>query len=276
MLGIPVAKQLAAAGFELTALVRNPETAKGKLPAGTKLVQGDLRNPESVDQLLAGQDALYINLAVQQTEKKSDWHAEGEGISTLVESAKKNLTRRIVLLSSLVQRYEGMNNFHWWAFQLKTKAIEAIKGSGIPYTIFYPSTFMESFLGKYKQGKRILMAGVSEFPMYYIAGEDYGKQVARALQLPDEKMEFVVQGLEPLTQEGATAIFLKHYTKEKLSQSSLPLGVLKFIGNFVSSANYGAHIIEAMTKYPEKFESEDTWRILGTPVVTLKEFAESA
>lgn len=274
MLGKPVAKQLLAAGFAVRALVRDPEKARKGLP-GIELIQGDLKNVSDIENLVAGQDAVYVSLSVTQDEREKGWHAETDGMRNLLAAVKKNSIQRILLLSSLVQRYQGMNNFNWWVFSVKDESIALVKSSGIPYTVFYPSTFMESFLGKYKQGKRILLAGVSKYPMYFIAAEDYGRQVAHSLTI-DGNQEYVIQGQDPLTQEQAADIFLANYKKEKLILSKLPLGMLKFFGLFSGTANYGAHIVEALNSYPEKFESEETWRKLGKPTITMKQFSEKA
>ena len=92
----------------------------------------------------------------------------------------------------------------------------------------------------------------------------------------DGNQEYVIQGPDPLTQEQAAAIFLANYKKEKLTLSKLPLGLLKFFGLFSGTANYGAHIVEALNLYPEKFESDDVWRKLGKPTITMKQFSETA
>jgi len=160
-------------------------------------------------------------------------------------------------------------------FDLKNEAVSLVRNSGIPYTIFYPSTFMENFMSTYRAGNRVLLAGKSEHKMYFISGEDYGRQVARSFQvLKTENKEYVVQGLEGFTADEAAEEFRKHHTSEKLTISKAPLGLLKLLGTFSQKINYGAHIIEALNKYPEKFESEKTWEELGKPVVTLKAFAK--
>lgn len=276
MLGRPIASHLSSHGFNVSAFVRNKEKSKSLLPSAVTLVQGDLKNQNDVDHLLQGQDAVYINLSVAQDEKESAWHAESDGVKIILDSAKKNKIQRILLIASLVQRYQGMNNFKWWVFDLKEQTIALVKQSGIPYTIFYPSTFMESFLGKYKQGRRILMSGKSQFPMYYISGDDYAKQVKRSLELESaQNKEYVIQGPEPLLADEAAEIFVQNYKKEKLTISYAPFGLLKLLANFSATLKYGTHIIEAINCYPEKFEAEVAWQELGKPTTTLKQFAES-
>jgi hypothetical protein len=110
--------------------------------------------------------------------------------------------------------------------------------------------------------------------MYYIAGEDFGKQVAKAFQLYTGKtQEYTIQGPEAYTADQAARIFIDNYTKEKLSISKAPLGLLKFFGKFSQQIGYGAHIVEALNNYPEKFVSERTWQELGVPQTRLKTFA---
>lgn len=274
MLGKPVAKQLLKAGFAVRALVRDPKKATKELP-GIELIQGDLKNVSDIENLVTGQDAVYVSLSVTQDEREKDWHAETDGMRNILAAVKKNSIRRILLLSSLVQRYQGINNFNWWVFTVKDESIALVKSSGIPYTVFYPSTFMESFLGKYKQGNRILLAGESKYPMYFIAAEDYGRQVAQSLRI-EGNQEYVIQGPEPLTQDQAADIFIPNYKKERLTVSKAPLSLLKFLGMFSATINYGAHIVEALNCYPEKFESGETWGKLGKPTITMKHFSETA
>jgi hypothetical protein len=47
------------------------------------------------------------------------------------------------------------------------------------------------------------------------------------------------------------------------------------MGLFNQKFNYGYYIVEALNKYPEKFEAQQTWDELGKPTISLKEFAES-
>jgi hypothetical protein len=133
---------------------------------------------------------------------------------------------------------------------------------------------MESLSGMYKQGKMLMLSGKSSYPMYFISAMDYGNQVARSFRiLNNENKEYVIQGKESFTADDAVRIFKTNYRKEKLFISKAPLGMLKFFGNFNTKMNYGAHIIEALNNYPEKFEAEATWKELGEPEMTIKRYA---
>jgi len=274
MLGKPVALELLRAGFPVTLLARDVEKMQKLFPK-IAIVKGDVFDITSLETAMAGQEIVYLNLSVAQSSKKSEPQPEREGINNIIEAAKKTNVKRIVYLSSLIKNYEGMNGFSWWAFQIKHAAVNAIKKSGLNYSIFYPSTFMECLDKQMLQGTRIMLAGKSEAPMWFIAGKDYGVQVAWAMKKADNNnQEYVIQGLEPFTSDEASKIFIEN-AKSKIKIMRAPLAPLKYLGIFNQRMNYAYHICEALNKYPEKFESENTWNDLGKPSTTLAEYIAS-
>ncbi|MFM8913823.1 MAG: SDR family oxidoreductase, partial [Flammeovirgaceae bacterium] len=173
MLGQPVTQAFIRAGFEVSVLVRNPDKATAMFSADVRIIKGDIKDTTSLKEILTGQEALYLNLSVEQSSGIKDFQAERDGLKNILQVAKTTNISRIGYLSSLVQFYKGTN---WWVFDIKNEAVQNIKKSGLMYSIFYPSTFMESFdKGAYRQGNSINLAGTSKYPMYLISGADYGK-----------------------------------------------------------------------------------------------------
>jgi len=274
MLGKPVALELIRAGFQLTLLARDIEKMEKLFPK-IPIVKGDVFDISSLEEAMKGQEIVYLNLSVDQSSKKNDKQTEREGIQNILEAAKKTGVKRIAYLSSLIKNYEGMNGFNWWSFQIKQAAVDAIKRSGLNYSIFYPSTFMECLDQQMLQGSRVMLAGKSEAPMWFIAGKDYGKQVAWALKKAgNDNQEYNVQGLEPFTFDQAAKVFCDNY-KSPVKMMKAPLAPIKFLGLFNQKMNYAYHICDALNKYPEKFESENTWNDLGKPTITLADYAAS-
>lgn len=275
MIGKPVARALHQAGFDVTVLARDEEKAKTELP-GIAIRQGDIKNIPDIENLLQDQDAVYINLNLNMSDGQQDWHAEREGLHNILEVAKNIPLKRVAITSSVIQNFQDTHGFHWWVFDLKRQALAQIKTSGIPYTIFYPSTFMENFMSTYRKGDRILLAGKSHHKMYFIAGSDFGRQVARSFRLlKDENKEYIAQGPDGYTADEASDIFIRHYPNASLKISRVPLGMLKLLGVFSNRVNYGYNIIYALNNYPEKFEATSTWNELGRPTVTLTDYAKS-
>ncbi len=272
MLGNPVTHQLVAAGFEVTALVRNPEKAVRLLPASVKQVQADLRDGQSLRRELAGQDALYLSLSVEQTEKESEFHAEGEGLRNALAAARENGVRRISYLSSIVMRYST----DWWVFALKRRAVADIKATGIPYTIFYPSQFMETLDGRTMMGGRLLVVGKAQHPNWWIAAQDYGVQVANDFKNTHTgNREYVVQGPEPVMTDAAAERFVKTYTRQHVKVTRLPIGPFKLLQPLAPRFQYGYQIVTALNNYPEVFEAQKTWDELGKPVTKLEDYARN-
>jgi uncharacterized protein YbjT (DUF2867 family) len=274
MIGKPVTQQLIKAGFDISILARNTQKATKEFP-GTKVIEADVFDPLGLLKALEGQDAVYINLSPPRNASRSSIMTEREGINNIVDAAKHLQLKRIILLSSLVQNYNGMNGFKWWIFDIKEEAVKKVKASGIPYTIFYPSTFMETIPRDLIKGNKMMLTTGSVARMWMITAGDFAKQVARALQIAEGKnQEYNVQGPEPFTWDECAKVLLRN-SRRKLSVLKAPIGMLKVMGYLVPSMNYGWHICEALNKYPEKFDSEITWRELGRPEITLEQFAKS-
>lgn len=274
MLGKPVALELLRAGFQLTLLARDVEKMQ-KLFPNTPVVRGDVFDPASLEAAMKDHDVVYLNLSVAQSSKKNDPQPEREGINNIIAAAKKTGVKRIAYLSSLIKNYQGMNGFKWWSFELKQNAVDTLKKSGLNYSIFYPSTFMECLDQQMLQGSRLMLAGKSEAPMWFIAAKDYGIQVAWALKKAgDTNQEFAIQGLEPFTFEQAAKVFCENY-KAPIKPLKAPLAPIRLLGIFNQKMNYTFNICEALNKYPEKFESQKAWDELGKPPTTLANYAAS-
>ncbi|QHV94777.1 SDR family oxidoreductase [Spirosoma endbachense] len=274
MLGQPVTRELIDAGFSVRLIARNVVATQQRFP-GVDVVAGDLRSIDSLANALRGIDTVYLNLSIKQHEKQADFHTEAEGLANLIEAAKHVGIRRIAYLSSIIMRYQGMNGFRWWVFGVKQKAVRLIKDSGIPYSIFYPSCFMDSINGTQRVNRFVVLVGRSAMKPWYIAAHDYGKQVVRALQIvaADQNQEYDIQGPEAITQHEAAERFVNAYRKEKLAIVTTPPVLMKVGRLFSAQADYGWHITGALNNYPETFSSERTWADLGKPQTTMEQFA---
>jgi len=274
MLGKPVAKELINAGYNVTLLARDINKMQQLFP-NAKIIQGNVMDKAGLKKAFIEQDIVYMNLSVDQSSKKKDPQPEREGLKNVLDVVKAEGVKRIAYLSSLIKNYQGMNGFNWWSFEIKNNAVEMIKRSGIAYSIFYPSTFMETLDHQMKKGNKLMLVGRSEAPMWFIAAEDYAKQVAKAFQIAESSnQEYIIQGTESYTFSEAAKIFKDNYS-QRLKIMNIPIAIPKFLGKFVQMINYGANICEALNKYPEKFEAGKTWADLGKPLISLARYASS-
>jgi len=239
MLGQPVTRAFIKAGYAVRLLVRNEEKARAIFGNQAELLRGDLANEASLRKLLEGADWLYLNLAADQSSRESDFQPEREGLKNVLRLASEAGIKRVGYISSLVKSFDGIS---WWVLDMKRHSVELIRKSGLTYSLFYPSTFMESFdKGAYRQGNKLNLAGKSLYPMYLIAGEDYGRMVVRAFELENGNQEYNVQGEEAWTIEEAAKQFVEKYKKTPLKIVKLPFGMLRFLSLFSQKFNYVAN-----------------------------------
>jgi len=273
LLGKPTTRQFIERGHDVSLLARNPEKTRQLFPE-CRIEMGDVFDEDSLRSAFQGKDVVYLNLSVAPSSSNKDPQQEREGMRNIIAAAKKEKVGRIAYLSSLIKNYQGMNGFDWWAFRIKNAAIDQLKNSGVPYSIFYPSTFMETFLNLIK-GNNIYLVSGSHAPMWMIAAADYGKQVSKAFEIANGNQEFVIQGLEPFTWDEASKVIVENYKARQLKIKKAPIGIVKFLGTFNRKVEYGAKILTALNNYPEKFESDPAWSALGKPTITLKAFASA-
>ncbi len=274
MVGTPVTDALVERGFEVTIITRTPDQALAKFPK-CHIQFGDLRDPESILRLITGHDALHLNLSIDPTTRPWHFITERDGVAVAIQCAKLAGISRISYVSSLVQRLQGTNGFDWWVFRVKQAAVDAIKASGIPHTIFYPTTFMENIdSGFMIQGQRIIVPAVQQRGSYYIAGRDFGGQVAKSYEvdLPDSA-EFVVQGPERLLPIVAARHFAAHYPHDKLIPTRVPMWPLKMASMLSRRMEYFDRALTALGRFDEPFLAEPTWKRLGVPQITMSDYA---
>lgn len=273
MLGAPVAHALIGTGNPVRLIARDVNRTKLRFP-DVPVVLGDLRDQASLVVALQGIDVVYLNLSIKQTETKTDFHTEEQGLINLIEAARQTGVGRIAYLSSIIMRYQGMNGFDWWVFRVKQNAVRLIKESGLSFSLFYPSTFMDSLNGTQRIGRYLLLIGRSPVRPWYIAAQDYGRQVAQALpQAGTSNQEYFIQGPEAMTQHEAARRFVATYQTEKLSVLTVPPLLMQVGRPFAAQADYGWHITHALNQYPEDFQAGKTWAELGKPTTTIEMFA---
>lgn len=270
MLGAPVTRALAEAGFEVTALVRDVKAARRHLPAPIALVEADVRDEESLRAGLAGQDGLYLNLAVSPSARRRDFHTEAQGLEHIISAARDARIKRLAYVSALIH---DTSKTTWWVLDVWRRALSRIKSCGIPYTIFYPTNFMETLAQRHSNGGAFVMLGRSHRSNYWIAAEDFGRQVARSFALPQAaNREYVVQGPEPLTYDEAASRYLRARPRTARFVR-IPMELARLGGLFSRELDYNARVMETVLQYPETFKAEETWNDLGVPATTIEQFA---
>jgi len=177
VLGRPVTRELVGAGLDVRVLARDPRRARALLPVECHVVPGNLRNRASLDQAIADVDAVYLSLSNAMTRSRPRWDADVEGTLAVIDAAKAAGGPRLLRLSALGV---GGRPTGWWVADVKTRIDEAVRESGLPYTIYRPTWFMES-IAISAIGPLLLCLPGPTAPIRWLAAEDYGRQVAAAI-----------------------------------------------------------------------------------------------
>jgi uncharacterized protein YbjT (DUF2867 family) len=212
--GGAIARELASRGHHVIVLSHRPPAA-GSLGNGSaepfEFRQADVTRPDNLAAALAGVDTLVISLAFRnspieaprrsQTFEKVD----AAGTEALVAAAVTVGVSRVVYVSGAGAAVDAPK--HW--FRAKWRAEEAVRGSGIVYTIFRPSWIygpgdrsLNRFLGMSRWLPFVPQIGNGRQRLAPVYVGDVGALVADALVTPAaENVTLEVGGPETLTMD---------------------------------------------------------------------------
>ena len=270
MLGEPVARQLQAAGHTIRILSRNVEKAKMKFDDSFEVVYGDVEQPATLHSAIAGCDGVHISLAGGPTPESYD-RIEHRGTANVVQVAAKLGAQYITYLSGFsVNETNRQKNYQTNA---KFMAETAVKSSGIPYTIFRATWFMES-LPLFIQNGRAIIVGKQETPLHWVAVQDYAQMVATAYATMNATNKTLyIFGPEGISMTDA----VKQYQttiRPEASFSKSPTWLISLMAKMTRSAELKdiAVFMKYMEHIKETGSPEEANALLGKPETTFAEW----
>lgn len=136
-----IAEALVRAGHDVVVLTRHPDRARRRVPEAIDLRAADVSDAETLGAALDGVEALVIALAfhgypMENPRRGETFEAvDAAGTERLVSAAVATGVRRLVYISGAGAAPDAAA--HW--FRAKWRAEEAVRGSGIAYTILRPT-----------------------------------------------------------------------------------------------------------------------------------------
>jgi uncharacterized protein YbjT (DUF2867 family) len=247
MLGKPVAERLLSAGISVRVLARNPDKAVRLLGTDFEIVSGDVEKPETLPAALEGCKGVHINLS-GGTDLSLCEKVEHRGTAAVAEAASRTGIERLTYISGISVAAQS----EFLPARAKFSAEEAIRKSGLSYTIFRPSWFMES-LPLFVRGKRIVLIGQQPHPWRWIAADDYAEMVLNAhLQGDYPNITAYTVGPEALTFRQAVRTYVE-IVQPKLKVQQIPLSLAKFFAavTFKSELRGAVKMMEYFEEQPE-------------------------
>ena len=133
--------ELLASGYEVRALVRDTTKARKVLGDKVELVQGDVKDPATLTAAFAGTDAVISAVGARGAKGPDRPEAiDYEGVRNLVDAAVAARSRQFVLISSrsVTQPDNPLNKLFGNVLIWKLKGEDALRASGVPYTVIRP------------------------------------------------------------------------------------------------------------------------------------------
>ena len=139
--GSAIAMELRRRGARVIVLTSQGEQGRGQLPDDIELRTADIRKSDGLAGALAGVDQLVISLAfpgspIEQPRRGNTFlQVDAMGTERLVAAAKEAGVKRVLYLSGAGAAPDAKR--HW--FRAKWRAEEAVRGSGLEWTILRPT-----------------------------------------------------------------------------------------------------------------------------------------
>ncbi len=268
-LGEPVARRLAGDGYSVRVFSRNEESTRKKFPHGFEVIRGDVLDVPSLERAMAGCTGVHISI-----DGRGDWDVERNGTKNVAATAARQGVRRITLISGASTCEENA----WFPMtRAKLDAENAVRASGVPFTIFRCTMFMELLPTFVRDGKAMLL-GNQPVPWHWVAADDYAAMVSKAFDTGSTAGKtFYVYGPEALTMEQAIEKYRTACAPEA-TLTRVPFWILSFMSMFPGRTELrrvGLPLMRYFSKVREISDSREADDLLGKPKTTLAEWCRA-
>ena len=276
-LSVPIVKRLNQRGVKIKAIVRDLSKAKELLPASVELVQGDVESVASLTQALKGTENLYIHLNTTTLDDSLPFYQEREGIQNIVTAAKENGIKQIMQIGGIdsLKKEFNLKGEYLKTNVIRDQGMDYIKASGIAYTFFHCSFFLDSFPLYLQEGVFNVVGQLDQYPLWFINTTDYADTIYAAIGNPEAfNKAYAVQGADSTDFKSAAEKFVSKFDPSaKVEQHSKE--VIPMMGFPEEEAAFMEHIATVVEQLKEDFVAQDTWSQLHKPTMSIEEFSQS-
>lgn len=219
VLGSEIVRRLTARGEKVRALTRvtsAPEKVERLRRFGAEIVQGDLKDPDSLVVACAGTDAVISTVTTILTSQAGDSFeaTDGEGNKSLIDAARKAGVSKFVFVSFDTGVTPDMP-----LKRAKAAAEDHLKASGLDYTILHPTFFCESWLGPMlfadPQTATAKVYGKGTDKFKYVTVGDVAEFAVQSLTNPSAHNAVIpVGGPEAISQRDAVKLFEECFSRK--------------------------------------------------------------
>jgi uncharacterized protein YbjT (DUF2867 family) len=237
-LGRYLVKELKKRNYWVRVLIRR-ENQKQLFENVDDFFIGEITIPESLNKICENIDWVFSSIGItRQKEGMTYMNVDYQGNLNLLNEAKKSNVKSFQYISAL----GGEDLRHLKIFEAKEKFVDALKSSGLNFTILRPNGFfsdMGDFLKMAKNGT-VYLFGKGNFKLNPIDGADLAEVCVG--EIASNENEINVGGPDVLTQNEIAELALQAWNK-KIKIIHLPDWIRKFtiwtMRTFTSSKTYG-------------------------------------
>jgi uncharacterized protein YbjT (DUF2867 family) len=228
-LGSRLVQRLTDGGQQVRVLTRDPsKSAPGLAASGVHLVAGDVRKPDSLTSAMAGIDTVVSAVhGFAGPGHVSPRSVDRDGNLNLLAAAKESGAAFV-----LVSIVGAAADHRMELFRMKAIAEEAVRDSGLPWTIVRATAYAELYLELLRRsaGKsgHPLVFGRGDNPVNFVAVDDVAAVVAVAVSDPGVRGRTLeVGGPENLTLNQLAALVMGDSGSASPRPRHVPRGMLR-------------------------------------------------
>ena len=270
MLGQQVARQLLRDGFEVRLLARDVKRARTLLGADFGYFAGDVDDSGAIERALEGCAGVHVSLRGGSDPEELD-RVEYRGTARVAELAARHDVSRLTYLSGILVAEDAEIP----GDRAKYRAEQAIHRSGVPYTIFKPTYFMET-LPRHVQGRLAIVLGRQPHPLHMVAASDFARMVSRAFRTSQAaNRHFFVHGPEGITIPDALRLYCSLIEPPK-RVVSMPLGFMSVVDALFMRGQLRStlQLMRVMQRVGERGDPSEANEVLGAPTTMLRQWCD--
>lgn len=183
-------------GHQVRGIIRKDEQAEDLREVGAEPVVCDIEKTDDISEAVGEVDAvLFAAGAGPGSGAKRKWTVDRDGAIKLIEAAKKNSIDRYVMISAMGTDTPRGNEVFRTYLQAKEEADEALRNSGLDYTIIKPGRLTdEPGNGKVSLAPKLERAEIPRADVAAVLAEVFETPGTAGLQLN------LVSGEQPIQQ----------------------------------------------------------------------------
>ncbi|MCI0434528.1 MAG: SDR family oxidoreductase [Gemmatimonadetes bacterium] len=194
-LGGRIARGLLERGDDVRCLVRERTDPAALREAGAAITIGDLRDAASLGPACRGIDVVISTASATRRGDDSPENVDARGHHNLISAAREAGVDHFIVLSTIGASLDSPVP----AFRAKAAAEEALRSSGIAFTIVQPNAFMDVWFGALIEapvsaGQPVTLVGESRRRHSFIAEDDVAAFVLAATRQPAARNTTLVIG----------------------------------------------------------------------------------